>query len=178
MLTSVRGAHIVGLCSKLCLSSKFIPTDPGSHSHIPSKMHIFLAKSSAISPLSGISILGRVPSFSGDLSASRLSIGVGTFACQSSAFGAPTSKRQFGSKNFPEVLLSQGQGSLRYSGYFLFISVLSLRAMIIKHFAGPLSDLFPFDGFERPLILGPTGLLKVTFGVFLDCIISKFHCPG
>lgn len=94
--------------SSHCQSPNFISTDSSSHIHIPSKMHIFLAKSSAISPLSGISFLGRVPSLSGDLSASRLSIGVGTFARQNSAFGVPTSKKQFGSKNFPEVLRSQG----------------------------------------------------------------------
>lgn len=102
MLISEReGPHIA-------MAPNFTSTDSSSHIHIPSKMHIFLAKSSAISPLSGISFLGRVPSLSGDLSASRLSIGVGTFACQNSTFGVPTSKKQFGSKNFPEVLRSQG----------------------------------------------------------------------
>lgn len=50
-------------------------------------------------------------------------------------------------------------------------SPLSPRAVIIKHLAGPLSHLFQFDGFERPLIFGPTVLLKVTFRVSLDCII-------
>lgn len=50
-------------------------------------------------------------------------------------------------------------------------SPLSPRTVIIKHLAGPLSHLFQFDGFERPLIFGPTVLLKVTFRVSLDCII-------
>lgn len=103
----MRGAHTGGPCSKLCQSSNFISTDPCSYIHIPSKLHIFLANSSAISPLSGISILGLVPSVPGNLSASHLSLRVGTFARQSSAFGAPTYRGQFGSRSFPEVLLSK-----------------------------------------------------------------------
>lgn len=106
-LSARRSSH-VGPCSKLCQSSNFTSAGPSSYIHIPSKMHIFLAKSSAISPLNGISILGQVPSLCGDLSASRLSTGVGTFVRQSRAFGTSTSKKQFGSKNFPEVLPSQG----------------------------------------------------------------------
>lgn len=51
----------------------------------------------------------------------------------------------------------------------LFVSELSPRAGITKHLAGPLSELFPFDGFERPPSFGPTVLLKVTFGVSLHC---------
>lgn len=47
--------------------------------------------------------------------------------------------------------------------------------MIIEHLVGLLSDLFQFDGFERPLILVPTVLLKVTFGVSLECIVSRPH---
>lgn len=50
-------------------------------------------------------------------------------------------------------------------------SPLSPRAVIIKHLAGALFHLFQFDGFERPLIFGPTVLVKVTFRVSLDCVI-------
>lgn len=48
-----------------------------------------------------------MPSVPGNLSASHLSLRVGTFARQSSAFGAPTYRGQFGSRNFPEVPLSK-----------------------------------------------------------------------
>lgn len=58
------------------------------------------------------------------------------------------------------------------------MSELSPRTVIRKHLAGPLSDLFPSDGRERPMILVPTVLLKVTFGVSLDYIISRSRCPG
>lgn len=164
-------AHTGGPCSKRCQSSNFIPTDPCSHTYIPSKRHILLANSSIISPLSGISVLGLVPSVPGDLSASHLSLGAGTCARQSSAFVAPTSRGQFGSRNLPEVLLSQGQGRgfPRCFECLSFITELSPRAVITRHLTGPLSDLFAFDGFEKPLSFGPTVLLKVTFGVSLGC---------
>lgn len=56
-----------------------------------------------------------------------------------------------------------------------FSSLGSPRAVIIQDPTGPSSNLFPFDGFERPLILGCTDLLKVTLGVSLDCTISRLR---
>lgn len=48
------------------------------------------------------------------------------------------------------------------------ISELSSRAVIAR----PLSDLFPLGRFERPLSLGLTLLLKVTFGVSSGRIVK------
>lgn len=162
----------MGPCSKLCQSSNFISTDPSSYIHIPSKLHMFLANSSAISPLSGISILGLVPSVPGDLSVSRLSTGVGTFICQSSAFVPllPKDNLEAGISPRSSSVEAEAEAPSDVLNMAL-LSHLSPRAVIIKHLTGPLSHLFPLRAFERPLIFGPTVLFKVTFRVSLDCII-------
>lgn len=92
---------MLGLLAHSCAKAQ-------THISASPQNYTFSANSFAISPFSGTSILGLVPSMPGDLSASCLSIGVGTFARQSNAFGAPTSQGQFGSRDFPEVRLSQG----------------------------------------------------------------------